>query len=400
VLFVIAMLHNLTAPLLHVAVHERDPCFNLPLIVAEVEPLPLTLLDELGIRAALLLMPPHGTEDQDQLGISRMCGMKWCLFGLFPARPGMGRLARHPDKFRHQGIVLVRVEIDQHPLDKLVQEVLTGSEDGIVLILFRHDRLHRRQIAPNPLGQIHHVRGRLLRIGDHRQQMTSIQRGCIVIAHPGVGRQEEGIGQIHTPVVVADDTPPHAVNRLGGTVIQDAVEPRIEDELANQPAPIFREPLDIPVVAGKQFIVIDLVSELRLAQLVLQLRGIVLPQLTGNPSDQGRSLRLAGLTLFLLRRHLLEDQLLLRLIEQIKPGIERQVTQVVQADVPLLRAVFMTGEAVVLQNHFRVRVNTKSPILPDRKIADQAVHHQDRQLEVQSHHQFFSSSSSIPRLRF
>ena len=82
VLLVITMLFNHTAPLGHIVIQKGNACLNLSFVVAEVEPFIFTLLDELLIRVAFILMPSHGAKDQNQLSSSRLGCMKRRLLGL------------------------------------------------------------------------------------------------------------------------------------------------------------------------------------------------------------------------------------------------------------------------------------------------------------------------------
>ena len=91
---------------------------------------------------------------------------------------------------------------------------------------------------------------------------------------------------------------------------------------------------------------IDKVSVFRLAQLVLQLRGVVLCQLGGQPLNHLGTFDFGGLLLGLPRGHLLDEELLLHLVENIEAGLGFDRVEIIKLQITFLLPFIMARETI------------------------------------------------------
>ena len=116
---VVFVLLDLLSPLLHVIHHEGDPSLDLAFVVAEIEPLPLALVDEFFKAISLLFQSPHRAEDHHQLLPSGVCRVE---------RRFLGALGKHDllglnrDELGKESFVLISVEIFENSLDVSIQK--------------------------------------------------------------------------------------------------------------------------------------------------------------------------------------------------------------------------------------------------------------------------------------
>ena len=249
VFFIVAMLLDLTTPLFHVAAEEGDPGLDLSGVVSEVEPLALALFDELFVIVASFFQTPHGSENEHQFIASRIGSMEGGFFYL-TLRSGF----LHDDLFEagEQGLVLAAIDIDEDGLDEAVEISAAGFEDAVMPVLFRHEGGEGGEVTFVPLGQVfRHLNGSIFGVGDHRQEVTTIESGGIVVANSGVGGEEEGIGQVNASIVVANDGLTFAIDGFDGLVIEELVEFGIEDELADEPTSIGSVGFEVGIISGE-----------------------------------------------------------------------------------------------------------------------------------------------------
>ena len=90
------------------------------------------------------------------------------------------------------------------------------------------------------------------------------------------------------------------------------------------------------------------VPEVRHAEFVFELGGVVFFKLIRDPANERSSFNFAGL-FFLFGGHLLEVELLLHFIEKIESGVEFEFGQIVETEITLFSAILVTGIAIVLQ---------------------------------------------------
>ena len=189
--------------------------------------------------------------------------------------------------------------------------------------------------------------------------MASVQGGRVVVADAAVRGQQEGVGYIHlgaVAVVVADHGVTLAVDVALGREFKQLVHFRVEDELADQPTAVGRVAGEILEFSGKQSVVIDLVTVVRPAELVCKLRRVVRFQHARQPILQLLPLFRGGLILF-LRRHFLEVHLLVHPVHRIQQTVQRQLIQVIEAELALLGSVLMAFRAVKIQDLGDLRID-------------------------------------------
>ena len=96
----------------------------------------------------------------------------------------------------------------------------------------------------------------------------------------------------------------------------------------------------------------DVVAEVGIAQFILERGGMVLLQFGPDPCQHLGALRVGRLLLLFLGRHLPEVELLLHLVENVKPGLEGKFPEHIQLHVSLLFPLIVTRVAVVFQKLF------------------------------------------------
>lgn len=353
---VVFMLDDLLAPFLHVAVEEGDAALDLSWVVAEVEPLAFAEADEFLVAHTGFLVPAHGVENDRRFFLAGVGGVEGGFFGVafFCGFDDEGFEAGEV------GLVAAAVDVGEDGFDEGVEVFFAGCEGGVVAVLGGHEFSEGGEVAIVPFGQIfRHVSGGVFGVGEHREQMAAVEGSGVVVADPGVGGEEEGVGEVNSAVVVADDGLALAVDGFVGLVVEELVELGVEDELADEPAPVGGGGGEVGIVAGEELVVIEVVAEVGHAEFVLEFRGVMLTEFGGGPCDKVGAFGLAGLVLF-LGGHFLEVELLLDFIEEGEAGVEGEGGEVVEADVAFAGAVAMAIEAVVLEEVAGLRRDLES----------------------------------------
>lgn len=91
------------------------------------------------------------------------------------------------------------------------------------------------------------------------------------------------------------------------------------------------------------------VPEVRHAEFVFELGGVVFLKFSRKPFQQGGPFGIGRLLFLLPRRHFLEADLLLHLVQEIKPGTQRESLQLIEPDLSLLLPFVMAGITVSVE---------------------------------------------------
>ena len=338
--------------LIHVDAHVVHAHHDLPLAEAGVDPIPFGSNDHGLVHFPVLRIPQDGRPDfRAILDRHPRVVEAGKVHRLAIRSDRHGRRGLGGGEFRQQRIVLFLEDFDQQRLDVRV-EIRGAIRENFLMLPFRsHDRVNRGNVG-SAFRTRHHVGRELLSVREHGQQMASIQGGRVVVADAALRGQQEGVGYIDlcaVAVVVADDGVTLAVDVALGREFQQLVHFRVEDEFADKPTAVGREAGEILVFSGKQFPVIDLVAEVRPAELVRKFRRVVRFQHARQPILQLLPLFRGGLVFF-LRRHFLKVHLLVHPVHHIKPGVQRQLLHVIEAKLSFFRALLVAVDAVIFHN--------------------------------------------------